>query len=146
MTVKLLAFLLSALACAHAASAKSPERVTDNRLTLELNSLNQNENQACRMTYVVENRMPDDVTDLAWQIAVFDKTGVVKAILGLEFGAISAGQTHVAVFEMADQNCADVGRIVVNDALRCAIGGQADHQACLDGLMLRNLTHTRFGL
>lgn len=145
MTALPAALLLSALLGASAV-AQTPADGKARGLTLELNSLSTPESGGCRLTYVTENHLGRDLTELTWQVAVFDRNGVVSAILGLDFGTLPDGRTRVAAFDLTGQPCDQIARIVVNDVLRCTVQGTPDDPACLDGLMLRNLTPVRFGL
>ena len=145
MTALPAALLLSALLGSPATAQTTADGIAKG-LMLELNSLSPAGSGGCRMIYVAENRLGRDLTELVWQVAVFDQNGIVSAILGLDFGTLPDGRTRVTAFDLTGQPCDQIGRIVVNDALRCTLQNSPDDPACLDGLMLRNLTPVRFDL
>ena len=116
-------------------------------ILLELNGATPAENNGCRLTVVTTNRLEQDLNRAAWQVAIFDAEGVVKSLPVLDFGAMVTGKTKVAMFELPDQQCTDIGRIVVNDVAACTTGdGQDLRDACLGGLATRSRTDIDFGL
>lgn len=116
-------------------------------ILLELNGAAPTENNGCRLTVVTTNRLDQDLNRAAWQVAIFDADGVVKSLPILDFGAMVTGKTKVAMFELPDQQCTDIGRIVVNDVAACTTGdGQDLREACLGGLATQSRTDIDFGL
>lgn len=117
------------------------------QLLLELNRVQETESGGCQLTVVTTNRLPQGLTRAAWQIAIFDGDGVVQSLPVLDFGALVAGKTKVAIFELAGHPCYQIGQIVVNDVAECtAEGGENLRDACLTGLATRSLAHVDFGI
>ena len=102
---------------------------------------------ACRLTVVTTNRLPLGLRRAAWQVAIFDRDGVVRSLPVLDFGPLIAGKTKVAQFEIPGLGCAQIGRIVVNDVASCEAGDGADlRDACLSGLATQARGDIDFGL
>lgn len=119
----LAAFVFAAPALAQEGAAQVP--------VLELNRLDAQEG-ACVMTLVVEN--PGVARDdLALELVVFDGEARVERLTRLTLGALPQDSTRVRRFTLADLDCADVSRLLINE---------------VDGaetLTLRNKTETEFG-
>ncbi len=121
--------------------------LADGSILLELNGAAATEDNGCRLTVVTTNRLDQDLGRAAWQVAIFDGDGVVKSLPILDFGAMVTGKTKVAMFELPDQQCTDIGRIVVNDVAACTTDDGEDlREACLGGLATQSRTDIDFGL
>jgi hypothetical protein len=124
----LLIFAFSGPSLAQApSSAPAPDRSlssAENRLaktgsiTIELNKLEPTPN-ACRGYFVVENRLPEAVKELRLDIFLFDRAGVILRRVGLPFADVRSQRMKIVLFELAELNCNDIGRLVVNDILAC---------------------------
>lgn len=122
------------------AAAQTAER-PDGAMSLELNGAAPTEGGACRLTLVAVNGTGQATSETSWQVGVFDSEGVVRSILALDFGALSAGKTRIAVFDMPGSPCDGISRIVVNDVASCILAdGTAMPQLCLDGLQVSSRT------
>lgn len=116
-------------------------------LVLELNEIAQADPDSCRLTVVAINHLPQALSRAAWQIAIFDDQGAVTALPVLDFGALLAGKTKVALFDIPGTDCSRIGRIVVNDVAECRGEDGSDRRdACLGGLATRNRSGIEFGL
>ncbi len=116
------------------------------RFTLELNNATDTGQGGCRLTYVAINQSGEALAQTAYQVGVFDAQGIVRRILVLEFGALLEGKTKIVLFDLADQACADISRIIVNDVAECTLaadGSPADF--CLTGLATTSRTAIQFG-
>jgi hypothetical protein len=85
---------------------------------IELNSAS-DQGGACRLTYVITNGTTTDLTQASWEVAIHDAGGVVTQLWVLDFGSLPQGRTRVTQFDLADQPCAKLSRISVNDAVDC---------------------------
>lgn len=142
-----LAAILTALALAVPVPSLAQDAATDPSIRIELNAAADTETGGCRLTMVTTNMLPQGLSRAAWQVAIFDAAGVVEALPILDFGAMTAGKTKVAMFELPDRKCADIGRIVVNDVAECRADDDADlRDACLGGLATQSRTDIDFGL
>lgn len=116
------------------------------RFTLELNNAADTDQGGCRLTYVAVNQSGQALAQTAYQVGVFDSEGIVRRILVLEFGALLDGKTKIVLFDLADQSCSEISRIIVNDVAECTLaadGSPADF--CLTGLATNSRTVIQFG-
>ena len=136
------AALAMVLVCAVPAVAQdSPE------FSLELNNAADTGAGGCRLTYVASNRTGVELAQTAYEVAVFNGEGVVSRILVLEFGALTVGKTKVVQFDLSDQTCADISRIVVNDVSECTlVDGSGSGDFCLSGLVTASRSTIQFGI
>ncbi|MCC5973142.1 MAG: hypothetical protein JJT81_03730 [Rubellimicrobium sp.] len=113
---------------------------------LELNNAAEISTGGCRLTYVATNGTGDSLAQIAYEVAVFDAVGIVSRLLVLEFGALTPGRTKVVQFDLADQPCADISRIIVNDVASCALEGGGSGTACMDRLATGSRAAIQFGM
>ncbi|KGJ04227.1 hypothetical protein SAMN04487972_10928 [Paracoccus halophilus] len=140
--------LLVSLSLAVAAPLGAQETAAPaGKVMLELNGAVDTETGACRLTVVTTNRLDQAIQRAAWQVAIFDRQGVVQSLPILDFGGMIAGKTKVAMFELPERKCADIGRIVVNDVAECSGPDNTDlRDICLGGLATQTRTDIDFGL
>ena len=74
-------------------------------LSLELNALQPSD---CRLTFLVTNGLGGDLTRASFEIALFDKEGVIDRLTVLDFKDLSVGKTKVSRFDLAGTDCAKV--------------------------------------
>ncbi len=126
-----------------AAAFALPAAAQDGPLVLELNATEPVAG-GCRMTYVATNQTPDALLAVSYQFGVFDEGGVVRRLPVLDFGALPVGKTRIVQFDLPQQDCTDISRIVVNAALRCDTDA-GESTLCTDRLETRALTPIGFG-
>ena len=98
----------------------------DKAITLELNGL-QPSDQGCRISFVVTSSLDRDVSRIAYEMVLFDKAGLVERMTVLALKDAPAGKTRVRQFDLAQADCANISRVLVNDATACEGDGlQAD--------------------
>ncbi|MCF4119088.1 hypothetical protein JMK10_20600 [Rhodovulum sulfidophilum] len=140
--------VLTALALTSAGTALAqgvPD--TASGMLVELNAAAETPAGACRLTYVATNRSETGLSEIAYEVAVFDAEGIVSQLLVLDFGAMPPGKTRVVQFDMPDQPCEAISRIVVNAAPGCVRAEDgAQSPVCLDGLETRARGAIQFGL
>ncbi|WP_231119334.1 hypothetical protein [Rhodovulum sp. MB263] len=116
-------------------------------MLLELNAAADTPAGACRLTYVATNRSETGLSEIAYEVAIFDAEGIVSQLLVLDFGAMAPGKTRVVQFDMPDQPCDAISRIVVNAAPGCVRSEDGAQSAvCLEGLETRARGAIQFGL
>ncbi|AUH32939.1 hypothetical protein [Paracoccus tegillarcae] len=121
----------------------------EGRIMLELNNATDTDGGACRMTFVATNNSPESFERTGWQVGIFDAQGIVRSILALEFGALSASKTKIVLFDLPGRGCDDISRVVVNDVTLCQPEGSAEGEvasACLDALTTRSRENIEFGI
>lgn len=117
------------------------------KLLIELNNAENTDANLCRLSIVSENATGKSLSRAAWQVAIFDKDGIVRALPLLDFGVLVAGKTKIAVFELPGRPCDDIARIVVNDVAECKLdNGEQDLDLCLTQLTTRTRTDIAFGI
>ena len=129
------------------APATPPMASAPGHILLELNAAADTAAGACRLTVVTNNRLGQGLRRAAWQVAIFDREGVVRSLPVLDFGALIVGKTKVALFEIPGLGCGQIGRIVVNDVAACEAEDGADlRDTCLSGLAIQARGDIDFGL
>lgn len=122
------------------------DQAEQGQLVLELNNTQDTQNGTCQLTLVAENATGQALDRAAWQVAIFDRDGVVRALPVLDFGALVPGKTRVAVFELPGRPCGEIARIVVNDVAECRVGGESQPDICLGRLSTRARGDIAFGI
>lgn len=143
--IKLFLYLLAATAAlggttANAQNAAAPVP----GLLVELNALQPSE-RGCRFTFVVKNDLGGELASAAFELVLFDKEGMVSRITIVDFKDLPEGKTKVRQFDFSGIDCADLGRILVNDATECS-GTGIEPKACIRHLKAETRTETEFGV
>ena len=115
----------------------------ENSFFLELNSAKDNKG-GCRLTYVAKNKTGVMLEKTSYEVVVFDQDGGVAQFLILEFGKLPINKTKVVQFELNDQKCADISRLLINDVSDCEAGGKTV-PVCLAALKTKSRTNINFG-
>ena len=133
--------LLPALALSLAQPAKAEQGAT---LKVELNAATDSKD-GCRFTFVLNNAMADDLAKAGFELAFFDRDGLVERLTVLNFGKLPKGRTVVRQFDIAGPACAGYSRLLVNAVKTCEgpAGGEA---ACEAALSAGNRTNIEFGI
>ncbi|MGE0501847.1 MAG: hypothetical protein AB7I79_12945 [Rhizobiaceae bacterium] len=121
----------------------SAQETASAALRLELNALQPFE-KGCRLTFVVENRLGGDLQRAAFELALFDSSGVVDRLTVLDFRDMPEGKTKVSRFDLSGVDCAGVSRVLVNHANECQGEGIAP-EACMRQLETSTKTQIVFG-
>jgi len=137
--MRILPFLVAALA---AIPAQAQDAAPG--FPLELNAVQPSDN-GCRVTFLASNQLGQPLARAALEMALFDKAGSIERIVTLDFKDLSPGKTKVLQFDLAGLDCADLGRILVNDVTACEGEGLAP-DACLAGLTTSARPDIVFGL
>jgi hypothetical protein len=142
----LIVFVTSAMALplATGGPAFAQENAAAPALTLELNGAEPSD-KGCRMTFVVNNALGAELSRAAFEIALFDESGVVDRLTVLDFKDLPTGKTKVSRFDLPRTDCAKVSRVLINTATQCSGNGIAP-DACLRSLKTESRTGIKFGL
>jgi hypothetical protein len=111
--------------------ALSAVRAADETVRLELNATETAENR-CRLTFVIENKSPQNLDSLKLDFAMFNTEGAVYRRIIFDMAPVRAAKTIVKTYAI-DGDCALLGSLLVNEVTACVPGEPA---ACLDGLAL----------
>lgn len=135
--------VLTSLAAVPLAPASAQTTAPVPHLLLDLNALQPSEG-GCRLTFVVANDLATPIDRAAYEMALFDKAGVVDRLTVLDFKSLPSGKTRVSRFDLKGVDCADVGRVLINDATECA-GAGTPPDACLSALKTQSTSGISFG-
>lgn len=138
------AAIAAAFAFSLPAPAEAQEAARQPSLLLDLNAL-QSSNGGCRLTFVVSNGLPTPIDRAAFEMALFDKEGVVDRLTVLDFRDMPRGKTKVSRFDLSGVKCADISRVLVNQATECQ-GTNVEANACMTGLRTETRTPIVFGV
>jgi hypothetical protein len=128
---KVFAPALAALAFATPALAQ--EAAPTPKFALELNALQPAEN-ACRITFLATNDLGGTLTKASVEMALFDSAGAINRIVTLDFKDLAPGKTKVLQFALTNLDCANLGRVLINDVTACE-GEAIAPESCLAGLV-----------
>jgi hypothetical protein len=107
---------LSFLMLAAPTTAKEP--VISPVISIELNKLEAN-GATCRAYMVLRNETSAAFKALKLDLVLFDDQGVVARRLALQAAPLTVGKTSLRVFDIPNQPCAKIGRVLLNDILEC---------------------------
>lgn len=137
--------VLTAAAAVSLGAAPAPAQTAapEPHVSLDLNAL-QPSDGGCRLTFVVANNLATPIDRAAYEMALFDKGGVVDRLTVLDFKSLPSGKTKVSRFDLKGVDCAAVGRVLINDATECS-GAGTPADACLATLETRSTSGVTFG-
>jgi len=112
--------------------AVANDRPTESKakLAIELNALDQR-GKACRLSFLVSNKTGVALQALAFELVLFDKSQRIVSLVAAEAGALPKGKTRVKQFDIAERDCATIGKLLLNDITQCT-GGALAPQTCLE--------------
>lgn len=114
------------------------ETATSPRLGIELNDAT-DVNGACRISFLVENRLGEGLSAAVFETVLFDASGAVERLTLFDMRDLPAGRPRVRQFQIDGVPCAGIGRILLNGAQTCKGEGMAE-SACMDNLDLASRT------
>lgn len=88
-------------------------------LAIELNKLEQ-QGEDCLAYLVFSNQSGRELTMLALELVLFDSDGFILRRLIVDAAPLDAGRTSVKLFEVGALQCAQLGRILLNEVVDCA--------------------------
>ena len=135
-------FILAGLAAGFAAAV--PASAQEGKFSLELNNA-RDINGGCRLVYIAINGTGIVLEKTSYEVVVFDTDERVTQFLILEFGRLAVGKTKVMQFDLPEQPCAQISRLLINDVAECTSNGQPV-TVCMDALETRTRTSVGFGL
>ncbi|MBX3598366.1 MAG: hypothetical protein KF874_12420 [Rhizobiaceae bacterium] len=112
------------IAATASAFAQSEAAQKEGVLSLELNAAQPSE-KGCRLTFVVNNGLAGTLKAASFELVLFDKAGVVDRITAVGFKELTGGKTKVSRFDLADVDCANIGRVLINSVTECNGDGVA---------------------
>src|SRR5690606_39648754 len=83
-----------------------------------------------RVAFRVSNALGKELSQVAFELALFTKAGMISRLTVVDFKDLPVGKTKVRQYDLPSLNCADVGRILVNNTTECA-GDGVEADACI---------------
>ena len=119
-----LVFALSQPVLAQEAASDAPtsEPAEATGLSISLNTLETTDN-GCKLTFLVENDLPETIESLQAEVALFDSEGIVDRLTMLDFLTLPAGKKRVRQFELPGESCDALGGLLLNDIKVCDAEG-----------------------
>lgn len=118
----------SALLVSHSA----PAYADDGSIDIQLNAAKASA-QGCRVSFVLQNKLPNRIEELTFEIVLFDAKGGVSEFLLLKAGSLPSGKIRVRQFDLKNHACGDISQVLVNDVKACQ-GEGLTAGSCLDRL------------
>lgn len=122
----------------------APAFAQSGSLGLELNAARAS-GEGCRLIYVATNSTGTALERASYEVALFDADGVVTRLLVLEFGQMQPGKTKVVQFELPEDPCGQISRLLVNSVTEC-VASDGSEPNCLDGLVTSSRGDIQFGI
>ncbi|WP_282170112.1 hypothetical protein [Ruegeria atlantica] len=107
-------------------------------LIMELNTV-QDVGQACRLTFVIENKTGAAIDAVSYETVIFDASGSVVSLSLFNFRDLPVDRPRVRQFDLPGMTCGAVGRALINGANTCVVAG-SDSQVCHEALKLQSRT------
>lgn len=125
------------------ASAAAGEKSTAAALSLELNNLSDSET-GCLATFMVRNGLEQHLDKVSFEVVLFVGEGLVDRLLVLDFSPLARNKTRVRQFDLAGAKCAEISRILINDAAECQ-ARDIKRSACIEHLETKVRMPVEFG-
>lgn len=110
-------------------------------LTVELNTVTQQPDGACRLTFVTENGLGTDIDGLVLETVIFSPDGQVKLLTLFDFQAVPVSRARVRQFDVPATPCGEISQILFNGVYSCT-GGDLDAARCQQSLSLSSRIDT----
>ncbi len=136
-------FLRPALAafcvCALPAVAIAQSEVAGSEgLQIELNTVQDVEN-ACRLSFVVENQTGTAIDEASFETVIFDASGSVVSLTLFNFRDLPEDRLRVRQFVLPDRDFSSIGKALINGTNTCKVAGE-ESSICEDSLKLQSRT------
>lgn len=136
--------VLTALFLAASLLVQPSVRAQERQFALELNSA-RDSGGGCRVSFIAFNGTGVVLEKTSYEVVVFDAEGLVAQFLILEFGRLPTNKTKVVQFDLAEQPCGSISRLLINDVAEC-VSNQETSNVCLDALKTNARTEIGFGI
>lgn len=94
------------------------------RLTIELNKLEDTQ-EGCRSLFVFDNETGHELNRFQVDLILFDREGVYAKQLLLDMAPLYEDKKVLASFLLAEDPCASIGSVLINDVPWCENGAGA---------------------
>ena len=104
--------------------AAPPLLAAEGRLAIELNKL-EDTDEGCRSLFVFENETGHELNRFQVDLILFDREGVYVKQLLLDMAPLYEDKKVLASFLLAEDPCASIGSVLINDVPWCENGAGA---------------------
>jgi hypothetical protein len=104
--------------------AAPPLLAAEGQLTIELNKL-EDTDEGCRSLLVVDNETGHELHRFRVDLILFDQEGVYAKQLLLDMAPLYEDKKVLASFLLAEDPCASIGSVLINDVPWCENGAGA---------------------
>ncbi|MET4632262.1 hypothetical protein ABIE08_000175 [Kaistia defluvii] len=111
-------------------------------IAIELNGAEANA-KACRLSFVIDNRLSAGIDDMALELVLFEQDGRVNRFAVVRTAKVPAGKSRVRQFDIPETACPSIARILVNDVKECS-GAGLTPGACAESIQVSTRTDMRF--
>ncbi|MCX5520101.1 hypothetical protein OSH10_16795 [Kaistia defluvii] len=111
-------------------------------LSIELNGAEANA-KACRLSFVIDNRLSTGIDDMALELVLFEQDGRVNRFVVVRTAKVPAGKSRVRQFDIPETSCPSIARILVNDVKECS-GAGLTPGSCAESIQVATRTDMRF--
>lgn len=108
-------------------------------LSLQLNTVQQLEDNTCRMIFVAVNNVGEDISAFTTETVLFEASGAVSNFTLFDFRDLPAGKTRVRQFDLPETECGTIKRILINGSATCTIS-DGESSICMDKLTTQSST------
>lgn len=134
--------LLASLLAAGPLATPQTLAQTPELIAVQLNT-SETAGDACRLTFVIQNRRAEPISKLGFDLVMFDKSDGVSGYAAVDFGALPAGKTVVRQYDVGKGGCDTISRVLLNEIRACEIGGSQDAD-CLSKLEVSSRSEIDF--
>ena len=108
-------------ACIASALLMAPGVATaqDDRLTIELNKLEENDGSGCRAFFLFRNRTDLTLEAFEMSFAILNSDGIIDRLLSIDADPLPAARTTLKLFEIPQVACNDILEILLHELTVC---------------------------
>lgn len=147
--IKRISYILTGIGLAIGVNTNAQASEQDQKLIVDLQKAEQLQ-QACRVSFLFQNKLSHPLKDMILDAAVLDKDGLAQQFLMLQTGQLSKGKRRIRQYDLADTKCQDVGEILINDIAECqGMSAETDKlttESCLSALSVSSRSKIKLGL
>lgn len=121
-----------------ATGASAQEPAPNASISVELNTVGQVET-GCQLTFLTSSGYEQGIENVVFETVLIDTDGAVMLMTLFDFGSLPPARPRVRQFVIPGQDCATLGRILINGVTSCSVSG-LNESACEAGLTVSSRT------
>ncbi len=111
-------------------------------ISIQLNTA-ETAGDACRLTFVIQNKLAVPVEALGLDLVMFNKSEGVSGYAAVDFGAMPSGKTVVRQYDVGQGTCGDISRVLLNEVRACQVNSTSVPD-CLTKLQITSRSEIDF--